>query len=227
MKKGTNSNILTRRHLESWQSLEDMHKIIQLFCDPEVFTDQDVHRRIGIAKDMLEEFVPLYRLAAYLRASRARLTPEGSQGPDAIIEFSHGRRISAQITVADQSYQEAMNRELLAKGRIVFPFTKKDRDPRTRHITESGHMLQSKEGMLREKVNRVIGAIRAKIAKFYAGTDCLLVSTGRFCSASDSGYSWRGDLVDQVNELTNIPYDHIYLVHGMDVIQIDSSEDCG
>ena len=87
------------------------------FTDRAAFSDSVVHRRRGLAKDMIEEYAPLYRLARELEGFKtARLTTDSFPGPDALVQFVDGSEVAIQITTAGETESTALHRETLSRG---------------------------------------------------------------------------------------------------------------
>ena len=214
--------MVDRSDLEAKRTPTQMQHLLSCFAeDREACSDENVHLRRGVVKDILEEYSPLCILAANLPGVlSARLASPSINGPDGIVEIESGQEIeelTVQITVANQSHQEALARERLSQGQPVFGSTEKVRDPTNRsEIQERGRVLETREGRLRVQVGEVVNAVRRKLANFYAGTDVLLVSSRIYLDDSGITYSWRADLRQQVEALGSIPYRRIFLANGDD-----------
>jgi len=214
--------MVDRSDLETKQSPPEMQDLLRGFAeDREAHSDEDVHLRRGVVKDLLEEYSPLCTLAASLPGVlSARLTPPSNDGPDALVEIqsSEGvQELAVQITVANQSYQHALARERLSRGQPVFENTEKIRDPANRtEIHERGRVLTTREASLRAQVAEVVSAVRKKLANFHTGTSVLLVGSRIWLNGSGITYCWRSDLKQQIESLASIPYECIYLANGDD-----------
>lgn len=214
--------MVTRIELENPRTPDEMEDLLRSYAeDRETYPDEVVHRRIGIIKDLIEEYQMLYAFARYLDNTRtARLSPQSNQGPDGIVEIESRQEFAVQITVANQSRQEALTRELLSREQPAFASTEKRKDRRTDPVVEHGRALTTREARLRRHVQDVVTAIEKKIENFHEGTDTLLVGTR--ISVDDSGinYSWKHDLKVQVEGLDNIPYNRLYIANGDEVIPL-------
>lgn len=213
--------MLTRTDLEKAQTLEKMKKLLDSFTeDREIYPSEAVHKRQGLIKDLIEEYGPLYDLSLHLNADSAYLTHESNKGPDGIIILPFGEKVAVQITVANQSHQAAMGRELLSQGKPIFATTRKIKNSRTKEVKEEGRCLTTHEQMLRFQVQEIMDAVKKKIKKFHAGTDALLVSTRISVSDLTIAYKWRQDLTKQIFELGSIPYKKLYIANGEKIITI-------
>jgi hypothetical protein len=213
--------MLTRTDLEIPRSTDEMYTLVSSFATDRVtYPDKDVHLRKGIVKDILEEYVPLLHLACYLGAKTGRLLTISNNGPDAIIQLQTGKEIKVQITVANESYQEALTREILSEGKSASAWTKKGRDPRTRKIKEGAHFFAVREPKLREEVMKIVNAVKKKINNFHQGTDVLLVATKISIGDTDINYSWKQDLRGQVAALDPIPYKRLYIINNDEVVHL-------
>lgn len=214
--------MIDRSDLEAKRSPPEMQKIRRRFAeDRETYPDEDVHLRRGVFKVFLEEYLPLCTLASNLPGVlSARLMPQSNEGPDALVEIQSSQGIeelAVQITVANQSHQDALARELLSRGQPVFQNTEKVRDPAKKgEIQERGRMLTTRETRLRGQVAEVVAAVRKKLAKFHAGTNVLLVGSRIRLDDSAIAYSWRSDLTERIADLGSIPYGVVYLANGGD-----------
>jgi hypothetical protein len=208
--------MIKRSDLEIPRTPDEMEKIIH---ELKTYPNSDIYLRKGPIKDILEGYWPLYILAHGLSdVNKAWLTRKSNKGPDAYIQMDSGKKISIQITVADESYENAKNRELLNQNGIVFITTKKERDKKTRKIVDKGRGSRKRDDFLRNQVERIISSIINKIKNFHEGTDILLVSAHIRSDISNISYSWRYDLKKEVNCLENIPYSEIYFVNDDELI---------
>jgi hypothetical protein len=214
--------MIRRNDLEAKRSPLDMKDLLRCFAeDRETYRSEDVHLRRGIVKDLLEEYSPLCTLATNVAGVlSARLTPPSSDGPDAVVELESAQgveELTVQITVANQSYQQALARERLSQGLPVLDNTEKYRVPENpNEIGERGRVLTTKEERLRRKVAEVVAAVQKKINKYHERTDILLVGSRIKLADSCSTYSWRDDLIGRIDEFNDIPYRSICLANGDD-----------
>jgi len=135
--------MIQRAELEQTRSLSEMRLIVKAFAnDVNSYRNEDVRRRTGVAKDIAEEYYPLFLLVQHLpHIQAAYLTPRSHPGPDAIVVFADGSSKSVQITSAGESHSTALQRELLNRGQVVFPNKKAHRAKRLPQIVESGRVL--------------------------------------------------------------------------------------
>lgn len=205
--------------LETPRTPDEMRKFIEAYeKDVETYSNKDVHCRKGIIKDFLEEYCPLYTLVrTFPNVRTARLAPKSNEGPDGIIELKSGVEIAVQITVANESHQEALIRERLSRGQSAFATTEKKKNRRTGEIVECGRALKTKEERLHGHVQKILIAIKKKIEKFHEGTDTLVVATRISVNDSAVKYSWREDVKERIKSLGAIPYRSVYLVNGDEV----------
>lgn len=214
--------MITRADLETPRTPNEMKEVLDQFsADRITYPDRDVHLRKGIIKVLLEEYDPLHILArAFGNECRAWLTHPSNQGPDSLIQLKSGREFAVQITVANQSHENALGRERLSQGQHTFPASKKERNSQSGEIKESGRILATREGWLRGQVQDLVNSIENKNTKFYDGTDILLVSTRIRLDDSCIEYSWRDDLTDKVQKLCKLRYLGVYVANGYELITI-------
>lgn len=211
---------ITRSQLEDFRTSEEMAKILDKLQDRSTYSDDDVHYRRGLVKDLLEEYAPLLTLVRGTpEAVSARLLPKSNEGPDAAIN-AHAGTLSVQITVADQSYQAALTREVLATEGSAFPATEKSRDRASGKVVQDGRVLTTREGRLREQVAEVMVAVKRKAKNFHEGTEILLVNTRISLDDSSIEYSWREDVRKQFQALEDVPYGRVFLANGDELISL-------
>lgn len=212
--------MVERTDLEISRSPTEMQDLLHSFSeDRQAYSDEDIHLRRGVVKDLLEEYAPLCTLAANLPNVRsARLMPQSNEGPDAIVELQCNqviREFTVQITVANQSHQEALARERLSQGLPTFANTERVRNPTNKEeIQERGRVLMTREARLRGQVEEVVIAVRRKLRKYHPGTEVLLIGSWIWLDDSSITYSWRADLKEQIRALGDVPYRSIYLANG-------------
>ena len=210
---------LQRSDLERPLSPRLMRRLVLQFAhDRETYPDEDVHKRVGIVKIILEEYSPLTALAAELNCVRsARLTPMSTEGPDAEIRFWTCRRIGVQITCANQSYGAALQREELRSGKLVFPFQRRRKDKATREVVAEGRILRCPEDVVADRVQRIGKAIERKCIDYRGDTELLLVAD----ESAHWGYLERAGFIGRVHKmfssLKKVRYDAVYVCFG-DVI---------
>ncbi len=215
--------MLTRAELETPRTPEEMGALLNSFGnDREAYPDCVVLLRKGIAKDILEEYWPLFALARNLRACSAYLKPSSNPGPDGVVGLATGKKLYVQITVADQSDEVAWKRELLSQGKPVSIWTRKSRDPLTKEIVEEGPSWFAPENYFGKKVQDIVDAITRKLPKFYKGTHALLVSVDvrPLMERHNETCNWRQDLRDRVSELGFIPYSKLYVANNEEIIEL-------
>ena len=206
--------IIIRSELELPRQYQDMDEICQrVFNDRENFPDKDYRKRKGIVKDILEEYWPLRKLVEFLgNDSMGYLSPQSHKGPDAVVSNNDGKH-TVQITCGNQSYKEALNREMLSHKMIVLSDQEKERDKKKKKIIGKGRALTTIEGKLRKQVQEVEKAIKRKIENFHEGTDFLLVDTDIRLSDTELQYSWQDALRGRVLKLEYMLYKCIFIIH--------------
>ncbi len=195
--------------------------------DRATYPNEDVYKRKGVVKFLLEEYEPLLTLVENLEeVETANLTRESNRGPDALITFASGRKLSIQITVANESKLTAYGREQLIRSGAAPVGFKECRDKREKGGKELGRALRTREGRLREQVTEVLKAIKKKATKAierkakgtWPKTDVLLVWTEirRF----ETSYQWREELTTQFKSLGAVPYPSVYVANGNELITL-------
>ena len=223
--------MIKRSDLETPRTVDEMQELIRSFSKDRTYSNEDIHRRRGIIKTLLEEYQPLSALSSHLNARSAHLTARSHEGPDGIIQLQSNKQLGVQITVADQSSalefgckrtstQEAHTRERLSRGQPTFANTKKLRDRTTGQIVECGRVLTTREARLRGQVQAAVTAIQKKREKFHKGTEGLLVVTRISLHDLGINYSWKQDLKKRVEDLGAIPYKRLYLANGDELIPL-------
>lgn len=204
-------NMHQRSELEQPRSLAEMQMVIDAFVnDREEYPNAKVHSRTGVIKTIIEEYLPLFSLAKCLPdVTSASLTPDSNPGPDALLVFRNGRKVTVQITCAGENESTALQRELLSDGQAVFANQAATRNRRTGQITQTGRVLTTRAANTNSMIEEVMSAIENKIRKFRQGTDILLISLrGSETIMSDD---WRKQLLSQVFVLADVPYESIYV----------------
>lgn len=202
-----------RNTLEQPRTLEEMRTILDRFAaDSAAFSDQLVHRRRGLAKDIIEEYAPLYQLASELEGFRsARLTADSFPGPDAIVQLNNGSEVAIQITTAGETESTALQRELLSRGEPVFPNQRASRELPSRRISAQGRVLSTKKANTEGMIEEVKTAIRRKISDYRPGTQCLLVLIRQSSLTMES--DWTSRLGDALLDLSFAPYSAVYITN--------------
>ena len=180
-------------------SLPDARDLVgEFFGDRAAYPDGDFYsRKRGINKDIPEEFYPLLLLAEHLpTAMRVRLSSSSLPGPDGAILLADKSEIKVQVTVSHERGDGYKMRHSL-------------RD----HGAWSSGIFNTNE-VLKQRLERIINALKDKEANFRMGTDVLLIV--------DESITW-GDMIDPglpdaLNEaLDQLPaskYSAIYVVFG-------------
>src|SRR4051812_9533887 len=122
---------MQRAQLEQWQTAKEMETLIHEFYES-VPRDEAFARRIGLTKEMAEEYVPLEKLVRHLPSvRRARLLRKGHSGPDAELQVQSGEARSVQVTLAGASEQTYFNRQAALRRKPYFPTQRKAYNRRT------------------------------------------------------------------------------------------------
>lgn len=203
---------MDRNELQTPRSYPEMHRICQAIIDDrKTYPDTEFYKRKGLVKHILEEYWPLMQLLDHLcTGAKGALTERSHEGPDAVILVGD-QTLYAQITCANQSYKEALNREILSEREVVFPHQEKDREKTTRKIIAKGRALTTRVGKLKSQVDEIVEAVDKKARNYHEGTDILLIDTEIHMSDIDTGYSWRKDLSEKVANISDLPYEYIYV----------------
>lgn len=165
---------MQRSELEQWRTATEMEALVQEFYES-VPRDHAFARRVGLPKDMAEEYVPLGKLVRHVpNVLRARLLPKSHAGADAELQFKSGPEQTVQITLAGASQQSYFNRRAALLGKPYFPNQAKVYDKRSRTLVPIGRMLQAPAGIVRNCAEAISQAVQRKQHDF-SGTDYLLV----------------------------------------------------
>lgn len=201
----------TRKHLEQPRTPEEMEGLIASIADNRAdYPDSDVHLRRGIHKLIAEEYEPLLRLAKSLPGvERAHLTAHSNAGPDAYLHYADGARKGVQITCAGESYDTALQREILSMGKPVFPAQTHTRNETTKEVETKGRMLTSREANTEKLVSDAIEAIAKKEEKYRLGTSYLLVSVRQ--SELTVAHKWLARIKQKLSKMNSSKYERIYL----------------
>ncbi len=206
---------MDRSQLEMPRTPEQMLGIIsRVTTDLIAFPNDIFYQRRGIVKDVLEEYYPLYLLASHFgEDSRAKLNTKSARGADGFIEDPDHKTIKVQITSANLSYQERLNREQLSQGRMVFSHQNKERNRTTGEIIASGRVLTTKTAQLLREINYIINSIKAKCENYIDYTDVLLVDSNISHLIMVPDIDWCSEVTNQLLAVGNIPYEHIYICY--------------
>ena len=220
---------MTREELQIPRTPREMRDLISSFeHDRATYPDNIVHNRQGVVKDLVEEYAPLLTLVENLEdVETARLNPQYAP-IDAVVRLSSGRELSIQITLANDSYQTALHREILMEDGSATVGSVKCRDKETGKAVDHGRGLRTREGRLREQVTEVMKAIECKAKKeekrkakgALPKTDVLLVWTEITLDDSEIAYSWREDLTARFKIFGSILYETVYVANGMNLLKI-------
>ena len=165
---------MNRADLEQWKSVKEMGNLIRQF-DETAVRDLKFAGRRGLIKDMVEEYVPLWKLVRYWPSiGEVRLTSKTYAGADAWLRLAAGGERSVQITLADASEQSFFNRIASASRRPYFTDQLKTYDRRTQQLQGAGRVLQSPAGLIRRYADAFVSAVARK-QNDCSGTDILLV----------------------------------------------------
>jgi hypothetical protein len=197
--------VINRSDLECWVPLSDARNLVsEFFDDRTTYPDSDFYsRKRGINKDIPEEFYPLLLLAEHLpTAQSVRLSPKSLPGPDGAILLTDGTEISVQITVSHERSDGYLVRQSL------------------RDLGSWSSKARNTDGVIKQRLERILDAIKDKEANFRAGTDMLLVV--------EESISWD-DVIDPglpdalevaLGQLSASKYSAIYVVFLRDVRQV-------
>lgn len=208
--------MLQRTDLEVARTGQEMRTLLDSVAkDTVTYPDKDVHLRRGILKVLLEEYEPLAILATTMACvSSARLLDQSNAGPDAVVSFvgpTIDQQLRVQITVADQGHQEALSRELISQGQMVFYNRAKHRDPNDRtKIHEYGPVLTTPRARAERHAQRITEAFQRKVEKYRNGTDALVIHVrGNVQSTHD--FDWPTWVEEAISHSTNNPYRWVFL----------------
>jgi len=171
--------------------------------------------RRGIVKTMLEEYLPLSILAANLPAAvSGRLLAQSNAGADAVLELNDPAfpsELRVQITVADQDHQEALVREKISQGAMVFRNTVKKRsgnDPAV--IEEHGRVLTTPKARAQGRAAMIIAAFDRKVRKYRLGTDALLIHVSGVVHSTHD-FSWSTHITQAIQQRSSNPYKWVFV----------------
>lgn len=189
--------------------------VTSFYDDRLAYPDEDVQLRKGICKTLAEEYSPLVRLAQeYCFIRSIRLLPEANPGPDGEIRFWWQRPSKVQIVCANEGYNRALMRELLAHGNVVFSRQNRHRDQGTRKVVSTGRALMAPATDIQARVQRILETIDSKEKKYYSGTDTLLIQedVANFRHLREGGLHRM--VCDSIQKRTATPYRRIYINYG-------------
>lgn len=212
--------VLDRKILENPQSLESMRSIIDRVTDDrENFPDERIHRRVGIVKDIVEEYIPLLKLSRTLNNFRsARLTPASLSGPDALITLADGMELGVQITTAGETTSTALHRKMLARSEVVFPNQTAERNKIAKEIMVSGRVLSTRPGNTKQLIHDVGAAVERKCRAYRNGSQILLISSG--ISIITLTEDWPQLLTSAFKNIGLASYNSVYVTVGEKCVKI-------
>ncbi len=221
-RRDTLDRMIDRADLEKPRTPSEMDALLRnAYEDRKSYLDESFYRREGVIKTLLEEYQPLATLAAYLGASSARLSPDSHPGADGVIStrslLCHPA-LHVQITLAEQNHQQALGRELLARGEPHFPTTRKIRNKKTRGFEQEGRLLRP-GGLLPLPTEEVVAAVARKATNFHPGTDVLLIGLDTRLDGRSDLTAWRRELNEQLVYPDSCPYDRVFLVSRCTVVE--------
>lgn len=205
--------MLERGTLEQPRTLEEMRVILDSFAaNRAAFSDSVVHRRRGLAKDIIEEYAPLYHLACELEGfASARLSGESLSGPDAIIRLNDGSEVAIQITTAGETESTALQREVLSHGEPIFPNQHASRVLPSKRISAQGRALSTRKANTERMIEEVKVAVQRKISAYRSGTQCLLILIRQSSLAMD--LNWTARLGAALLNVGFAPYSAVYVTN--------------
>jgi hypothetical protein len=200
-----------RFEIEECHTIEEMKAIIDSFAEDHIeYSNAEVLYRTGVAKDIAEEYIPLFGLAMNLsNCIAARLSQKSNPGPDAVLYFSDGAEKTVQIVCADENHSRALKRQKLSKGEVIFAnmtFFKN----KTGEIESCGRALTTRAWETKSFIKEVIAAIHKKTQNYHTGTQILLISVSRSEKTFIQG--WQQQLLASVSEVADIPYEQVYVI---------------
>jgi hypothetical protein len=200
-----------RRVLEEAQTFDEMRLIAkQVLEDRTKYSDREIRCRVGVIKELIEEYLPLIQLVRVLPGfTAARLTPQSHEGPDAFLSMSDGSELGVQITIAGETHSTALQREMLARGEMVFPAQSASRKKHTGSIEATGRIVTTKAANTKELIRDVIGALKKKRDCYRSGSQILLIST--FYPLITITSDWSELLSSEMEKVEFSPYDVIYV----------------
>ena len=170
----------SRTALQVRRTATEMLTLVRLHLQqdqPGAISDMDYFRRSDrVIKTLVEEYEPL---AQYLYSIDSSATLAGcltSPGAPADAEIWDGDRLreSIQIVHGTSNYSEALKRESLCCGEIVFANSEYRRSEASRTPVE-GPSQMSPGGLAEDTAASIIQEIEKKVAKKYSGIDTLIV----------------------------------------------------
>lgn len=197
--------MINRSSLENWILLSDASNLVdEFFGDRITYPDSDFYsRKRGVNQVIPEEFYPLLLLAKHLpTATSVRLSPNSLSGPDGAILLEDESEITIQVTMSHERSDGYKIRQSL-------------RD----YGTWSSKVFNTND-VIKQRLERILDAIKDKEANFHAGTDMLLIV--------DESISW-GDIIDPglpdaleiaLGQFPKSSYSAIYVAFGKDVRQV-------
>lgn len=200
-----------RSELEQPRTLAKMKAVIDTFAnDNAQYSNTEVRRRTGVAKIVIEEYLPLFLLAQSLPGFKsAYLTPDSHPGPDAVLLFNDGSHATVQITCAGEDESTALQRQLLDDAQLVFANQSFRRNRITRKINQSGRVLTTRAVNTSTLIFEVLSALRRKTHQYRAGTQFLLISIRR--PEITMTKDWQQQVCGAVTALMDLSYEHIYV----------------
>jgi len=214
---------IERKTLERAISLRKARAIVDCFYnDRMTYPDENVHWKRGVCKILAEEYSPLVRLAhEYCCVRSVRLLPEANPGPDGEIRLWWRQSSKVQIICANEGYNRALMRELLANGNIGFRHQNRHRDKVTKKVVSTGRALTTPDADIQMRVERILKAINAKEEKYYSATDTLLVQEdpADFIHLKEGGPVHR-KVCDAIRKGLGLPYRRIYINYGNELKRI-------
>ena len=208
-----------RSELESHLILPDAKEVVRRFLeDTEAYPTEAFRKRSGICKVLAEEYLPLLRLARFLRCVRSIcLSPDSHAGPDGEIRLWMRPAWHVQITCSSEGYDRALMREQMNQGDIVSSGDRW-RDPDTGRVVQRPEAYDTAEDV-RARIDRILGAIEAKESNYHPGTDTLIVQD----DPDHSGYLRRANLRKQVlayvADMRETQYCRTFILFGDDVVR--------
>jgi len=179
--------------------------------DREKISDPDIYRRVGVVKDLIEEYLPLVTFSRTIfNFSSAKLTALSHAGPDAFVTLNNGEVLGVQITTAGENYATSLHRELLARGSVAFPQQNAIRTRIDNRIHISGRILSTKSANTDRVVRDVIYAIQKKRKTYRTGTQILLISVRD--SSITLVDNWQQILLAALSDVCIPPYESVSLV---------------
>jgi hypothetical protein len=201
--------MIKRAELEVPKSSLEIGAIVARFTDRKIIPDEQVLRRQGIAKTMLEEYIPLYRLMQHLGGITAHLAKDSNRGPDGFIQLPNGGILSVQITSAGYGKNEALGGELMAEGKPCWSGMTRttERVNGVRRIIESGRAFTTPKARSDELVAGITKAISDKIEAYRPLTDALLVKG----EVRKHDPIWKKRIMKFLRSIDSNPYGRVFV----------------